>query len=190
MAIWRPRADEPIASNEHLGRRLFDEPMLAGVQTQPNYQGLLVRHFQEKRDREFSLDRLGRSSVDRRVTSYLAPKANVAGQTMSPAKPFHGWAVLRAGVLLNPPSGTPYPLTPSPVAGSELVENIYHAHLILPEGNDDMAIALRLRWLFTSKGTVEAVGTAPRRIEAVGGLRARVRAGASRCLNWILRQIE
>lgn len=136
-----------------MGRRLFDEPMLAGAENQKQFQGLLLRHFQEKRDREFSLDRLGRSGVDRTVVKYLAPRAEAAGQKLKPAKLFHGWAVIRASLISNAPTGASMPLTPSPIAGTDLNDNIYHAHATLPEG-DAYSIALHLRHLFTSHGSV------------------------------------
>lgn len=45
-------------------------------------------------------------------------------------------------------------VTPSPIAGSELDANIYHAHATLPENETSYSIALHLRHLFTTQGRV------------------------------------
>jgi hypothetical protein len=79
MARWDPPAN--VDNNEHLGRRLFDEPLLTGASDQPSFKGLLLTHFEESRDDEWWLDRLGRSSADRKVISYLTPRAQAAGST-------------------------------------------------------------------------------------------------------------
>ena len=80
--------------------------MLAARMMEPKFSGLDLRHFEEKRDREFSLDRLGRSGIDRAVTGYLTPRAEAAGRQLRPAKTFDGWAVLRARQLQQPPVGS------------------------------------------------------------------------------------
>lgn len=48
-----------VGPNEQIGRRLFDEPMLTGVTGQPSSSGIQLYHFEDTRDREVSLDRLG-----------------------------------------------------------------------------------------------------------------------------------
>jgi hypothetical protein len=78
MARWDPPAN--VGDNEHVGRRLFDEPLLVGARDQPSFSGLLLSHFETRGD-EYLLDRLGKSSVDRRVGAYLMPKAEAAGHT-------------------------------------------------------------------------------------------------------------
>jgi hypothetical protein len=158
MATWKPRSDEPVGSNEHVGRRMFDEPMLAGAQDQPAFQGLLLRHFEERRDREFSLDRLGRTGIDKGVVRYLRPRADADGQNRTPLRAFNGWAVLRAKVLADPPLGNHQMLViASPITGDDLAENVYHAHVLLPDAETWYQNALHLRHLFTSQGTVERV---------------------------------
>ena len=77
MARWNP-ADKPVGANEPIGRRLFDEPLLAGADDQRKFAGLDLRNFEEKRDREFSVDRLGRTGKERAVIKYLNPRANAA----------------------------------------------------------------------------------------------------------------
>jgi hypothetical protein len=160
MASWTPAAGQPISPNEHLGRRLFDEPLLAGAADQAQFNGLDLRNFQEKRDQEYSLDRLGRSGVERRVRTYLLPRATQAASKFHDPKRFDGWAVLRARELTNARVGASVHVEPSPVAGVGLDENIYHAHALRPEDKEDYSFALHLRHLFTMYGQVERVGGA------------------------------
>lgn len=157
MARWKPRGDEPVGGNEHIGRRLFDEPMLVGALNQRPFAGLDLRHFQETRDLEFSVDRLGRSGIEK-PKNYLRPRAEAAGQKFARPKAFNGWAVLRARQLECPPVGAALPVIASPVTGGGLDdENPYHAHLLLPAVGD-YHTALHLRNLFGTYGNVEAVG--------------------------------
>jgi hypothetical protein len=158
MASWTPAADQPIGSNEHLGRRLFDEPLLAGGADQAPFNGLDLRNFQEKRDREYSLDRLGRSSVEPKVLTYLLPRATQAASKFRDPKRFDGWAVLRARELTKARVGANVWIEPSPVAGRGFDENIYHAHALRPEDKEDYSFALHLRHLFTAYGQIERVG--------------------------------
>ncbi len=153
MARWQPQPDQPVGPNEHIGRRLFDEPMLAGAQDQPSFAGLDFRHFEETRDPEVSLDRLGQSGIDKAVVRYLRPRADKAGTTFRPPKAFNGWAVVRARLLSNPPHGPAVPVIASPIPGQGLDENIYHAHVATPDHFDHYSMALHLRHLFTSPGS-------------------------------------
>jgi hypothetical protein len=157
MARWNPPVDR-VDANEHVGRRLFEEPMLAGAQGQPKFEGLDLRNFEERRDREFSLDRLGRSSCDVQVLRYLRPRAESAGGDLIPIRAFSGWAVLRARQLENPPIGVAhygkFPVVPSPEAGEGLGENLYHAHILTPE-LDHYSVALHLRQLFAKYGSIK-----------------------------------
>jgi hypothetical protein len=153
MARWTPPHNDPIGSNEHIGRRLFDEPLLVGAADQPEFAGLSLRHF-ENSDREYSLDRLGLSSVDAAVVHYLRPRATEAGNRFRKPKSFNGWAVIRAARLTNPPKGKNVDLVPSPEHGEGLKENVFHAHALRPENQDDYSFALHLRHLFTSYGKV------------------------------------
>lgn len=164
MARWKPD-EELIGPNEHVGRRLFDEPLLAGAGDQRAYAGFDLRNFQEKRDRDYSLDRLGQSSVDRRVVSYLKPLACNAGTRFQEARAFNGWAVLRARQLVNPPVGVGIEIFASPIKDG-LDQNIYHAHARRPEATNDYDFALHLRHLFGSYGTVERA-TSGRRMRSV-----------------------
>src|SRR5690348_13522018 len=121
MARWNPSAE--VGANEAIGRRLFDEPMLVGARDQKPYAGLVLRHFQEKRSEEFSIDRLGRSNIEPAVLNYLKPRAALAGNNFKPPKSFNGWAVLRARQLRQPPVGTGFPVLSSPISGTDLDEN-------------------------------------------------------------------
>lgn len=85
-----------VGDNEHIGRRLFDEPLLTGAEDQEPFQGLRVDHFLEKRDRETSLDRLGRSSIERKVVNILRKLAEEAGKKLAEPQGFNGWAYVRA----------------------------------------------------------------------------------------------
>jgi hypothetical protein len=132
--------------------------MLVGGLDQAQFKGLDIRNFEEKRDREFSLDRLGRSGVEKSVVGYLRLRAIAAGTRFKSPKQFSGWAVLRARQLEQPQAGLDIygrlPVVASPVHGEGLSENIYHAHIVTPEA-DHYAISLHLRHLFANYGTTE-----------------------------------
>src|SRR4051812_36837447 len=90
MARWKPLSE--VGQNESVGRRLFDEPMLTGAQDQnASYDGLDLRNFEERRDGEVSLDRLGRSNIENQVVSYLLPRAHAAAAKFKSPKTFSGW---------------------------------------------------------------------------------------------------
>src|SRR6266403_2861623 len=154
MARWAPNAEEPIGTSEPLGRRLFDEPSLAGAQDQVPPIGLLnLRHFQEKRDRNYSLDRMGKTGVDRSVRSHLLERATNAAKKLTPPKSFDGWAVVRASYLTK--ASPTVTCSVSPIIGDGLNENIYHAHAVRPENTQEIHFALQLRHLFHTHGSVE-----------------------------------
>ena len=155
MARWVPAAHQPIGNTERIGRRLFDEPLLAGAGDQKSFAGLDLRNFEETRGREVSLDRLGRSGVDKAVIRYLQPRAVAAGTKFRTAKQFAGWAFLPARELGQSRSGFgTMPLVPSPIAGQDLEENVYHTHVLTPEGMHHYIMALHLRHLFVTYGQV------------------------------------
>jgi hypothetical protein len=155
---WVPPAN--IEPNEHIGRRLFDEPLLIGSASQPSYEGLLVTHFEETRGVDYSVDRLGRSSIDRRVVAYLRPRAEAAGKTFRKPKTFNGWAVLPARELTKVRKRPGLTLQASPVSDPEPLDNRYHAHVVRPADLDATLMALYLRHLFITHGSVEAVESA------------------------------
>lgn len=158
MARWTPQSNQPVGPNEHVGRRLFDEPSLMGARDQKPMARLNLRHFEEKRDGQVSLDRLGRTSFDKAIVRYLKPRADKAGAKFSSPKVFHGWAVLTARKFASPPAPTGYALSviASPENGNDLDENIYHAH-VADQQRDYYGMALHLRELFETYGTIERV---------------------------------
>jgi hypothetical protein len=155
MARWNPKTD-PVGKSEPIGRRLFDEPMLMGAQDQPSFKGLDYRHFEETRgDRELSLDRLGFTGIENKAKNYLRPRAQAAGANRVPPKQFNGWAHVRANLLEQGWGGQRFPVVASPVDCDGLDGNTHHAHIVI-EG-DAISAALRLREIFTSRGTVEKI---------------------------------
>jgi hypothetical protein len=154
MPRWLPKVD--VVLTEQIGRRLFDEPMLRGAAGQPSYSGLTLTHFEETRDREVSLDRLGASGIDRRVVRYLAPRAEAAGRSFRNAKAFDGWAVVPARELVQARKPPRLPVIASPIIDKpEPEDNVYHAHVARPDDLTPYFMALHLRLLFTNYGRVE-----------------------------------
>jgi hypothetical protein len=155
MAKWVPAAD--VEANEPIGRRLFDEPLLVGTAGQPSFRGLLVTHFEEARDDEISVDRLGKTGIDKRVTAFLKPRADSAGGKFRKPKTFNGWVVLPAQELRKVRDRPGLQIVPSPINDPAPNDNPYHAHVRRPSNMDSMVTALYLRHLFTTYGKVEPV---------------------------------
>lgn len=152
---WVP-SDNPVGENELVGRRLFDEPLLAGAaDNQPIFNGLMLSHFEEKRSNELSLDRLGRTNVEPKVQDYLVPRAKLAGKFFHRPKNFNGWAVVRVKELSKAKDPPSLEVIASPIYTNqeqdELIENIYHAHTVLPDDKDPHHIALHLRHIFSKQ---------------------------------------
>lgn len=157
-AKWNPLTD-PIGTHEHLGRRLFNEPMLKGAKGQPSFSGLDLRHFEESReDRQFSMDRLGQTSIVGKVKAYLVPRAQYSARKSR--REFNGWIVVTAKQLATGFDGKSYTAVPSPMPppmdDNELEENKYHSHCDLPNDMSVKANALFLRQIFY-KGKLESV---------------------------------
>ncbi len=174
MAVWTPPADQ-LGKNEHVGRRLFEEPALAGSPPGKVPPRLDYRHFEETRGQELSLDRLGQTGIDKRVVQYLLPRAVSQGDSFRPTRNFTGWYAIKADVLIRSSKGPRTTLTASPITvegsdGRDLTENRYHAHAKLPDADPYMA-ALHLRELFESKGM-----SVPRPPQIAGAPRPRLRA--------------
>lgn len=151
---WNPTTD-PVGKNEPIGRRLFDEPMLMGAQDQPSFKGLDYRHFEETRDRELSLDRLGFTGIEKKAKNYLKPRADAAGANCVPPKHFNGWAQVRASALEKGWNGQCFPVIASPIDLDGIEGNIHHAHIVIT--GDVTFAAFRLREIFTRHGTVEKI---------------------------------
>jgi hypothetical protein len=165
MGRWTPKDNQPVGPNEHIGRRLYDEPRLFGAADQDPFAGLDLRNFEATSDRQFSVDRVGESSCNNKILKYLTPRANAAGQKFHEPKTFHGWLVVTARKLTEPQAGTRWSLAPSPDSGpiaegeevawsdDNLVQNRYHAHIEIPPEIETLFFAFLAREIFR-KGTV------------------------------------
>ncbi len=154
MARWKPESS--VGKNEPIGRRLFDEPMLRGSGDQPTYKGLELFHFEEKRSTEISVDRLGRTGVDRKVTRHVLPRAQGAGRLFSTPKSFDGWAVVAAKEIQNGRKAQEpgFQIEASPVEDEEPLDNEYHGHIVRPDDLTSHMMALELRHKFTHYGNI------------------------------------
>lgn len=155
MARWNPPSN--IGQNERIGRRLFEEPMLRGTADQPNFSGLRLNHFEESRGNDVSLDRLGASGVDRKVSNHLIPRAQAAGETFGKPKKFDGWAVVTAKELVQAKKEPKLPIYASPIKDEKPKDNIYHAHVVRPDSLQPYMMALHLKHIFTNYGEVHPV---------------------------------
>jgi hypothetical protein len=161
MARWTPNDNEAVAPPEHIGRRLFDEPKLSGAPDQRPFHGLLFTNFEETRSGgEFSVDRLGRTSVEKAVVRYLSPRAHAQGTKFTKPKAFDGWYVAPARRISPPfawPANSPDRGRSVDQAGtswseSDLEHNRYHAHVQMPEGVPAYDFALQIREQFVTHG--------------------------------------
>jgi hypothetical protein len=150
MGRWNPPSN--VGPNEQIGRRKFDEPMLKGVKGQPPFSGSQLYHFEETRDREISLDRLGASGIDQKVFRYLLPRAEAASGKFAKPKHFDGWFVFSAKELANPHKGPSLAVHASPVNDPEPDDNIYHAHVVRPANYGSYEMALHLRYVWETCG--------------------------------------
>jgi hypothetical protein len=154
MAKWQPPSS--VGKNEQVGRRLFDQPVLAGAVDKTPVR-LTLQHFEDSRA-EVSLDRLGQTGVDQRVVRELAPIAVTAAGSFRPPKAFRGWQAIKAEVLQTSPKGIPTSLVASPISETEAAAlrqapNKYHAHVVCDvSGPRAYLTALHLRELFENKG--------------------------------------
>jgi hypothetical protein len=138
--------------------------MLVGAQDQPSLKGLDYRHFEESRDQQLSLDRLGLTGIEKKAKNYVRLRADAAGASCAPPKQFNGWIHARASALIMGWRGISFPVMASPVEGNGLEENTHHAHIVIED--DPIIAALYLRELFTRRGTVEKVEP-PKMLEKV-----------------------
>jgi hypothetical protein len=178
MARWEPKDNEPVGAGENIGRRLFDEPKLSGAPDQRPFSGLDIRNFEESRDREFSIDRLGRSSVDKAVVRYLRERAEHHGTTkFQRPKRFDGWAHISARKLIQ---GMQCALHPSPIRdmdgnGSpvpwsdyDLEQNKYHAHVLIPADMGGDLFAYEIREQFQKFGDVHRIRAVDSKLMQMG----------------------
>lgn len=148
-----------VGMNERIGRRFFDEPMLRGAEGQPSFSGVELHHFQDKRDNEISLDRLGATGVEKRVIRYLKPRAEAAGFARRKAVRFEGWLHVTARELTQARQEPKLPVIASPVDEPEPDDNCCHAHVVkpdtIPEAVRDYLLALHLRQIISKYGGVQ-----------------------------------
>lgn len=160
MALWIPKHDEPVGSNERIGRRLFERQNLMGAKDQKPVVGFALYHFEESRGNgQVSIDRMGNSgNVDRKVKNILLALCNDAGPKFKPPKNFTGWATATAKRLQNPKRGPKISIAASPLAAaadSSAAGNPYHAHLDRPEHYTDYEMAFHLKAIFDSESSFE-----------------------------------
>lgn len=158
IALWHP--NENIGRHEHIGRRLFPRKRLKGAaDQQPPPNTFELYHFEETRDGgEVSFDRLGETSIERRVRRYVSLRAHHDASLRKPQTSFQGWAVVRAAELKEPAKGPAVSLFASPVvatAGDELTENIYHAHAERPSTYGSYEMAVHLKTIFDRRYHLE-----------------------------------
>jgi hypothetical protein len=171
MARWLPK--DNVGPNEHIGRRLFDEPMLFGATDQTPLDGIDLRHFEPTPDRTLSVDRAGDSCFHPQVQRYLVPRAEAAGEAATPRKAFHGWLTVPAKKLWNPKANIRWTVEPSPereqpVGGvqpewsdADYSQNRYHAHIPVPDGMADLLFAYIARDVFKKGKRILSPTAAP-----------------------------
>jgi len=158
MARWIP--PDSIANTECIGRRIFKRGQLHGAADQKPLPPLKIEliHFIERRHPgDVSMDRLGRTGIERQVIGFLEPNARQAGCRMNPVANFQGWVYITARQFNSSTSGLPLVLVSSPVASAEdesVIDNPYHAHVErppgLPPGHEAHYLALQLKHIFES----------------------------------------
>lgn len=182
MASWKPNA-ATVAKTEFIGRRLFQRQGLKGAKDQKRPDKTFeLYHFEETRDREVSVDRLGQTSVDGRVKSYLNPRGHYAA-TLLHKREFQGWAVTKAKDLESAPNS--FQISPSPIAaqgGEQLTENNYHAHIEMPDRYTSHDMAVMLKYIFEKGYRLEPCIPADKREGWFGRAMRRLRGLCS--LNW------
>jgi hypothetical protein len=162
MGRWSPKDDQPVGPNEHIGRRLFDEPKLFGATDQNPLEGLSIRNFSPGKDREFSVDRVGDGCFHTQAMRYLEPRALDQATTFKNPSRFDGWLTVPARKLASPQHGRAWALIPSPERGplidgqpadwaeSNVKQNRCHAHVSVPNDMEDDYFAWIVRAIFVS----------------------------------------
>ncbi len=161
-ARWVPKNNDPIANQEYIGRRLFYRKKLKGS-FKTKSSGFDLTHFEESRDEgNVSVDRLGKTSFDKKVRNYLEPRANYAATKQTPEADFIGWAVVQAKDLFSP-QGPNLSIVPDPLphdGTNDLSENYYHAYIPRPEEYRtgpyaSYSMAVHLKMIFDRKNQLE-----------------------------------
>jgi hypothetical protein len=163
MGRWTPKDNRPVGQNEHIGRHLFDEPKLFGASDQNPLEGLQLRNFEPTSDNEFSVDRVGEGCFNPKVMAYLVPRAEAAAGRGHQKRTFHGWLTLPARKLNTPTLGVQWNLVPSPDQGQEIdgnkqpwtdsnvLQNLYHAHISVPSADSEPTKSERMFFAFLAR---------------------------------------
>jgi len=182
MALWSPKSTDPVGPNERIGRRLFDQKQLSGAQDQkPPPNVFELYHFEERRGSgDVSVDRLGKTGIDRKVRNYVEPRAIFAASSFNPARRFLGWAVVKARDLQSPAQGPSLSVIPSPLvatAGNELSENNYHAYVQRPSDHQTTytyyEMAMHLKAIFERNYHLEAATPQPPKAGEITSIRSK-----------------
>jgi hypothetical protein len=162
MAKWVPNAEE-VGPGETVGRRLFDQPSLVGATDQKAaLRSLDYRNFEDDRDGEVSLDRLGKGNPEKATMRYLTSRAEAAGKARTPSKTFDGWTAIKVKKLVEH-KNLKLAIVASPLSGlrpelgqeNDLSANIFHCHVSALDNTDPYFFALHLQALFEKHGTLE-----------------------------------
>jgi len=162
MAIWTPPPDKPVGANEYVGRRIFARNGLKGAGQQTKPKGAIeLYHFEDSRG-DLSLDRLGATSIDKKVVRRLHPLCDDATQKFNPPRPFLGWFSAHVKAIRAIRATPPLEVSASPIkdqVGEK--DNPYHSHISTPEKMDPQHFALLVKYAFEQGETiaVESEGT-------------------------------
>lgn len=146
MAAWSPAKE--VADSELVGRRLFSAPSKPNVLTN-GVGDLDLNHFLDTRP-EISIDRLGRSNVEKAVVAVLNPLAETAASNFTPPKRFDGWAGVRAKHLTQN-RNLSLEVVASPITDPKEF-NKFHAHLQQNTEIEPYFLALHLWHIFRKHG--------------------------------------
>ena len=183
---WAP--PDSIGTKERVGRRIFNEPVLRGAEGQPSFEGVPLRHFEDRRSENVSLDRLGATALDKKVVEFLKPRAEAHGRERTKPVRFEGWFHVAVRDLAEATRGPRFQVVSSPVNGPEPSDNPYHAHVVRPELVDDHFAALQLRHLFTRHGKLERCEEGEEGEEEQESLLGYLRRMVAQCIqsfNWL-----
>jgi len=159
MARWQPSTSS-VSDSELIGRRLFDEDGLAGADDQPVISPQwCLNSFQDNRNKEWSVDRMGRANCEKKVVNYLTLRAIKHANAFEKAKTFNGWFCV-AAKHIRASKDYDLDVVPSPKQGmnenesseSDLTANSFHAHVVLPDNVPPIGCALYLRHIFQMNG--------------------------------------
>jgi hypothetical protein len=149
MPLWKPPNDQ-IGHAEVIGRRLFDEPTLAGAGDQAPIK-LDLRHFEDTRNDDFSVDRIGRGIIEQKVIEVLVPLARA-----SQRKSFNGWVTLRADKFRGSKNKPSLSVYPDPIPGNAFHARIDTRGVAASDPHHHYLVALALQHIF-SKGTIHHI---------------------------------